>query len=110
MRDRVAVKALSSLAHEHRLKVFKILVRYGPEGITAGNIAKQLRLPPSSLSFHLSHLEASGLVRSWRRQRWIFYAIEVRKTQQLLRFLTEDCCRDLPELYDGLKEMETACA
>ena len=86
------VAALAALAHAHRLRVFRLLVRNGPGGLSAGDIAAHLQLPPSSLSFHLGHLERTGLIRARREQRRIIYAAELDAMGDLLSYLTEDCC------------------
>ncbi len=104
-----AVTALSALAHETRLKVFRLLVKRGPAGLPAGRIAEELSVAPPTLSAHLAQLERAGLVRSWRVERWIYYAIEVDGTRQLLSFLTEDCCQGQPELCGDLLEANTVC-
>jgi DNA-binding transcriptional ArsR family regulator len=93
-----AIEALSALAHGHRLNVFRLLVRRGPSGLAAGEIAGRLGMRPSTLSHHLAHLERAGLLRSWRRERHIFYAVDVEGTRRLLAFLTEDCCDGRPDL------------
>lgn len=94
----MAVQALSALAQEHRLKVFRLLVRHAPEGLPAGQIAAQVGVPASTMSAHLAHLERAGLLRSWRQQRRIFYAVETEGMRQLMTFLTEDCCGGRPDL------------
>lgn len=96
------VAALAALAHEHRLRVFRLLVRNGPQGVSAGDIAEHLALAPSSLSFHLSHLERCGLIRSRRAQRRIIYAADLEVMARLLSFLTEDCCDGHPEICSTL--------
>jgi len=93
-----AVKAMGALAHLHRMKAFRILVGEGPSGLSAGEIAGRLGISPSALSFHLAHLERTGLVRSWRRGRNCLYAVEVEGMRSLLSFLTEDCCDGRPEI------------
>lgn len=98
MEEKTAVEALAALAQEHRLKVFRKLVREGPTGMTAGAIATWLRVPASSLSFHLGHLERAGLIRSWRVARHIHYALDVEGARRLVGFLTEDCCQGRPEI------------
>ena len=108
MDQRKAVGALSALAHEHRLKVFRLLVKAGPGGLAAGAIATRIGIAPSALSFHLAHLERAGLLRSWRVQRHIFYAVSVEDMRRLLAFLTEDCCQGQPELCGELVPA-TAC-
>ena len=96
------VAALAALAHEHRLRVFRLLVRNGPEGLSAGDIATHLALPPSSLSFHLGHLERTGLIRSRRQRRRIIYAADLDAMGELLSYLTEDCCGGHPEICASL--------
>jgi DNA-binding transcriptional ArsR family regulator len=92
------ITALAALAQEHRLRVFRLLVREGPNGMPAGEVATQIAVPPSTLSHHLAHLERAGLLRSWRVDRRIFYAVDIEGTRRLLAFLTEDCCQGRPEI------------
>jgi DNA-binding transcriptional ArsR family regulator len=98
MSDANALAALSALAHEHRLQVFRLLVRHSPEGLAAGDIAAHMQLPPSSLSFHLGSLERAGLIASRREQRHIIYTADLGGMRGLLSFLTEDCCNGDPEV------------
>lgn len=98
MNESESVAVLSALAHEHRLRVFRLLVRSGAEGLSAGDIAASLALAPSSLSFHLSHLERTGLIDSRREQRRIIYAANLEGMGRLLSFLTEDCCGGHPQI------------
>jgi len=109
MLDQDAISALSALAQEHRLNVFRLLMVEGPKGLPAGEIAKAIGVSPSALSFHLSHLENAGLVRSWRDQRRIFYAVELDVTRQLVTFLTQDCCQGHPEICGDLANLENLC-
>ncbi len=90
-------KKLGALAQETRLSVFRLLVRQGPGGLPAGEIAGRLKAHPATLSHHLALLERAGLVRAKRVQRNIFYAADFRGMRRLLGYLTEDCCRGLPE-------------
>jgi DNA-binding transcriptional ArsR family regulator len=98
MEQKAAIDAFAALAHETRLAAFRLLVQAGPGGITAGDIAGQLAVPPSTLSHHLGQLERAGLLRSWRVHRQIFYATDYEGTRRLLAFLMEDCCQGRPEL------------
>jgi DNA-binding transcriptional ArsR family regulator len=86
------------MAQEHRLAVFRLMIAEGAGGLTAGEIALRLAIPPSTLSHHLSHLERAGLLRSWRVDRRIFYAVDIVGTRALVTFLTEDCCGSHPEI------------
>jgi ArsR family transcriptional regulator, arsenate/arsenite/antimonite-responsive transcriptional repressor len=87
-----AVDALSALAHEHRLRAYRLLVEAGPEGLNAGTIAARLRLPPSSLTFHLQNLHRAGLVTQQRRSRELIYAADFDAMNGLIGYLTENCC------------------
>ena len=100
-----ATEALGALAQETRLSVFRLLVSQGPNGLKAGDIAKELQVTPPTLSHHLAHLERAGLLRSWRVQRQIFYAVEFDGMRQLLTFLTEDCCQGRPEMCGELAQV-----
>jgi len=98
-----AVRSLSALAHEHRLGVFRLLVKAGAPGLAAVEIAAALDLPPSSLSFHLAALEGAGLVTAARTGRFIHYRIEPDAIRVLLGYLTEDCCEGRPDLCGGAR-------
>ena len=98
MEIKPAVKALSALAQESRLEVFRLLVRAVPEGLAAGRIAEDLGIVPATMSFHLSQLANAGLVVDRREGRSIIYSIDVEAMRSLLSFLTEDCCQGRPEL------------
>ena len=97
-----AIEAMSALAQAHRLDVFRLLVKEGPAGLSAGTIAARLQISPSSLSFHIAQLERAGLVSSRRDSRNINYAVDIGGMRALLDFLTEDCCNGKPELCGGL--------
>lgn len=98
MEIKEAVAALSALAQETRLAVFRLLVREGPGGLPAGEVAASLGVTPATLSFHLAQLEKAGLLVSRRKSRRIFYAVDLEGTRRVLSFLTEDCCQGRPEL------------
>ena len=102
MEEKEAIQAFAALAQEHRLTVFRRLVRYAPHGLPAGQIAAQVGVPASTMSAHLAQLERAGLLRSWREQRHILYAVDTEGIRQVITFLTEDCCGGRPELcgYD----------
>lgn len=102
MESTKAILALAALAQETRLGVFRLLVREGPRGLPAGQIAGRLGVAPATLSFHLGQLERAGLLGARRVSRRIFYAVDLEGTRELLAYLTEDCCRGRPELCGGL--------
>jgi DNA-binding transcriptional ArsR family regulator len=98
MKPATAVTALSALAQETRLAIFRRLVAEGAIGLSAGALARAVKVPPPNLSFHLNQLTAAGLVRARRNGRQVFYAIEVAAVRVLLGFLVQDCCGGQPEL------------
>lgn len=95
-RDRIdsasAVAALGALAQEHRLALFRLLVQAGEAGLPAGEIADALRIPNSSLSFHLAQLSRAGLLRSERKHRSIVYRADYAAMNALVGYLMENCC------------------
>lgn len=92
------VAALAALAHAHRLRIFRLLVKQGPCGMPAGDLAVKLRVSPNNMSFHLKELVHAGLLRAKREGRYIRYAIDVEGMRRLLAYLTEECCQGQPEL------------
>lgn len=89
-----AVNALGALAQEHRLRLFRLLVRAGRGGMPAGAIAERLGVPNSSLSFHLTQLQRAGLIAVERQGRSLFYRADFAAMDRLVAFLMENCCAD----------------
>lgn len=87
-----ALLALNALAQETRLLVFKKLVEFGASGVNAGDLARELKVPANTLSFHLAHLERAGLVKSTRQGRNINYCFNRTQMNELIGFLNENCC------------------
>ncbi|AET89465.1 transcriptional regulator, ArsR family [Burkholderia sp. YI23] len=96
MDSNLVVRALGALAHESRLAVFRALVVAGPEGMAAGEIAQQVGLAPSSLSFHLKDLSHAELVTARQEGRYVFYTANFGAMSSLIGFLTENCCAGAP--------------
>ena len=92
MERKAAIAALSALAQETRLDVFRLLVTIGPAGLPAGVIAERLGVLPSSLTFHLNLLHRAGHISQTRRSRQLIYAAEYGAMTDLLAYLTENCC------------------
>ena len=87
-----ALEALSALAQETRLKVYRLLVEAGPRGLPAGRIGEELDLPPATLSFHLAHLARAGLAKSRQEGRFVIYSADFENMNALVGYLTENCC------------------
>jgi ArsR family transcriptional regulator len=92
MDQKHAIAALAALAQETRLELFRLLVTCGPEGLPAGVIAERLGVQPSSLSFHLAQLTHAGLITQRRQSRLLIYSAEYGAMNELLAYLTENCC------------------
>jgi len=106
-----AIAALSALAHPGRLDAFRLLVRAGTPGVSAGDIARQTGALPNTLSANLNILSAAGLVRARREGRSIIYAANYERMREVIAFLMEDCCSGSAEICGPLVEIaERACA
>jgi DNA-binding transcriptional ArsR family regulator len=92
MNEQQAVSALSALAQESRLAVYRLLVKRGPDGYAAGEIAERLDIPGPTLSFHLKALAQAGLVTVRRESRFMYYAAHFERMNALVGYLTENCC------------------
>ncbi len=92
-----ALKAFTALSQETRLKVFKILVEHGKEGVAAGVLSTKLDIPHNTLSFHLSHLSNAGLVTSRKASRSVIYSANLKAAEELIGYLVENCCASEPE-------------
>ena len=103
-----AVTVLTALAQGHRLEVFRRLVAAEPEGMAAGELARQLDVAPAALSFHLTHLGHAGLVTSSRQGRSIIYRADFSTMRTLLGYLTQDCCGGRPEICGDLSVWNAA--
>ncbi len=98
METAIAVTRLSSLAHPTRLDIFRLLVKAGPQGMAAGEIAHQTRSLANTLSNNLTILTTAGLIASRREGRSIIYAARYESMSELLNFLMEDCCGGDPDI------------
>ena len=101
-----AVTALSALAQETRLSIFRLLVQAGPEGVAAGRIGEALDVPAATLSFHLKELAHASLVSSRQEGRFIYYSVDFERMAALMTFLTQNCCQGMPQ--ECLTVVETA--
>jgi ArsR family transcriptional regulator len=109
MEDRLAITALGALAQGTRLDVFRLLVRHEPDGLAAGEIARQLDVPQNTMSAHLGILARAGLVRSQRHSRSIIYRADLDGLRALTLFLVKDCCAGNAQLCAPLVAELTPC-
>lgn len=93
METKQAIQALSALAQESRLSIFRLLIQAGPGGMPAGAIGEALELPPATLSFHLAGLTRAGLAQSRQDGRFVIYRASFENMNALVEFLTENCCQ-----------------
>ena len=104
-----AVTALSALAQEHRLALFRLLVQAGEEGMAAGAVAGALGVPNSSMSFHFAHLHRAGLIRQERRGRSLIYRADYAAMNGLVAYLLENCCAGSADASCDLDVLRPAC-
>ncbi len=93
MDKQIVISSLAALAQETRLDLFRTLVQAGPEGLAAGAIGRILEIPSATLSFHLKELKSSGLIRCERQGTSRIYSPDFSAVNDLLAFLTANCCR-----------------
>ena len=103
-----AVISLAALAQESRMAIFRLLVVAGPAGMAVGAIAESLEIPAATLSFHLKELARAALISARQDGRFIYYSANFPQMAALLSYLTENCCRGMPQECLGV--METALA
>jgi ArsR family transcriptional regulator, arsenate/arsenite/antimonite-responsive transcriptional repressor len=92
METKQALSALSALAQESRLAIFRLLVEHAPAGLAAGDIAGRLELAPPTLSFHLKELSHSGLIVGLQEGRFIWYSAHIAAMNDLIAYLAKNCC------------------
>src|SRR5262245_35559200 len=110
METRHAVTSLAALAHEQRLEIFRLLVREGPNGLPASEIADAVGASPTGASFHLKELDRAGLIHATRDGRYVRYAVHFEGMRQLLTYLTEDCCQGNPQLCGStIRKARSVC-
>ncbi|TPG18770.1 ArsR family transcriptional regulator [Sphingomonas koreensis] len=110
MENDSAIDALSALAQGTRLDTFRLLVRCEPDGLAAGDIARQLSIPQNTMSAHLAILARAGLVTAERRSRSIIYRADLAGLRSLMLFLVKDCCAGSNELCAPLlAELAPCC-
>lgn len=88
-----AAELLAALGHESRLAIFRLLVEAGPAGVNASAIGEKLGMAPATLSFHLAHLSRVGLIAGERESRFIHYSANFTTMDDLISFLTNNCCQ-----------------
>jgi DNA-binding transcriptional ArsR family regulator len=93
MNETDVVRSLAALAQDVRLRVFRVLVVAGPDGLTPGDLSSQLGVPPNALSFHLKELSHAGLVSQERQGRNLVYRASFERMHALLAYLTQNCCQ-----------------
>jgi DNA-binding transcriptional ArsR family regulator len=109
MESESVILALAALAQSTRLDVFRLLVSHEPNGVPAGEIARELAVPANTMSAHLSVLTRAGLVRSERRSRSIIYRANLEHFRAVATFLLKDCCGGRPEVCAPLIADLTPC-
>ena len=87
-----ATEAFSSLSQETRLKVFRLLIEYGRDGVAPGKMAAKLKIPDNTLSFHLAHMNKVGLISSKKNGRSISYFANTSLIEELITYLKTNCC------------------
>jgi DNA-binding transcriptional ArsR family regulator len=109
MEQSTALSIFESLSSAVRLDVYKLLVKEGPGGIVAGEIASTLGVPPTNLSFHLKALTYARLVTVEQEGRFQRYRADIPLMLDLIAYLTEECCCGHPEKCGELRASSECC-
>jgi DNA-binding transcriptional ArsR family regulator len=110
MEIKEAAGALAALAQESRLSIFRLLIKAGPQGLSVGRIAEALEIPGATLSFHLKELARAGLVSSQKEKQFFYYSVDFARMAELMTFLTQNCCRGMPEeCLSGVENALSRC-
>lgn len=109
MKNQATITALAALAQTTRLDVFRLLVRHEPEGLPAGELARELATPHNTMSSHLAILVRAGLVSGERHSRSIVYRADLDRLREVMTYLVKDCCGGRAELCTLLIADLTCC-
>src|SRR5262245_28734598 len=109
MDERQALASFGALSQETRLRIIRMLVVAGPDGLAAGAIAEKTDVSPSNVSFHLKELERAGLITQKRESRSILYSASFDALGGLIRFLMEDCCGGNAQICAPALDVATCC-
>src|SRR5947209_5117801 len=104
-----AILTFAALAQETRLDVFRLLVKSEPDGMAAGDIARELAVPHNTMSSHLGVLARAGLVVAERHSRLIVYRVNLERVREVVTFLLQDCCGGRPELCSSIIDALIPC-
>lgn len=104
-----ALESFAALSQETRLAAFRVLIRHEPEGLAAGDIARELAVPHNTLSSHLNVLSRAGLITAKRSGRSIIYRASLEHLQHIIQFLAVDCCREHPEFCQDTLRLNLNC-
>jgi len=96
-----AANVLAKIGNPTRLKIVRLLVRAGDEGLPVGMIQKKLGIPGSTLTHHITHLKSAGVIRQERRQATLICKMEFDVLRNLVDYLTEECCADVASAEDA---------
>jgi len=108
MDKQTATSVFESLASAVRLDIFRMLVKRGPDGLVAGDIAASLGLPPTNTSFHLKALTHAGLISVEQEGRYQRYRANITLMVDLIGYLSDECCAGHPEQCEGLPRKASA--
>lgn len=104
MQSKQASKIFEALSSDVRLDLFRLLVKNAPDGLVQGDIAKQLDIPSTNLSFHLKAIVQSGLVDVEREGRFMRYKANIPLMLEIVGYLTEECCSGNPEACQRFRD------
>ena len=101
MKLETAALVLDKIGNPTRLRIIRLLVRAGDQGLAVGAIQKNLNIPGSTLTHHIAQLKYAGLIRQERHQATLYCRVEYDQLNAVINYLTEECCSDEASIEDG---------
>ena len=92
MDEHQAANRLGALGNLTRLRLYRLLVRAGAQGLNIGDLQRLLDVAPSTLAHHLASLVRAGLVRQEQRGREVFSRTDYAVMDGLVDFIRKECC------------------
>ena len=92
METPIAITIFETLSFKVRLSIFRLLVKYSPDGLVVGKIAQMLYIPKTNFSFHLKTIIYSGLASMEREGRNMRYRANIPLMLETIAYLMAECC------------------
>lgn len=94
MNIEIAASQMESLGNPTRLRIYRMLVRAGMDGLAVGGLQQKLDIPGSTLSHHCKKLIDADLVTQERNGTTLICRANYKAMNALIGYLVDECCAD----------------